>query len=149
MMNPSNSFVPQRPTITVGEQVYSFGRLSALAQFHVLRRVMPVMSKVVPTLMKLAATKDKDERLKLLLENMEPFAEMLAKLSDEDANYVIRECLKVCASVHSGGHMPVTTPDGTLTDAYMSMPAMIRLTMKVVDQHMADFFALLRGATAA
>ena len=145
-----NAPFPQQnqSTITMGDKVYGYGKLPALTQFHVVRRCLPVMAPVIGTVMSLVKEQDKVARMKILLDNVGPFSKTLAEMKDEEANYVIRECLKVCTSIHGGAHMPVSTADGTLTDTTISMPTMIRLTMAVVDQHLGDFFGLLIGATA-
>lgn len=140
--------VQGRPTIQVGTQQYAYGPLPALAQFHVLRRCMPVLASFMGPLMALANEKDPAKRMQMLLDKVGPLSEVLAKMPDEDANYVIIECLKVSGSVHNGSIMPLCTPTGQMTDQTLSMQAMIMLTMKVVDQHLADFFGLLGAATA-
>lgn len=144
-----NPMVQGKPTIEVGGQVFVYGPLPALAQFHVLRRCMPVLASFMGPLMAIMKEKDVDARVRLLMERVGPLSEVLAKMPDDDANYVIIECLKVCGSVHAGGVMPLCTLTGQITDSNLSMPAMLRLMMKVVDQHLADFFSLLGAATAA
>lgn len=143
-----NSFASNRPTLSVGGNTYTYGPLPALAQFHVLRRCGPVLSRIIPALMAIQAEVDKESRLKLLMENMEAFSEVLAKMPDAEANYVISECMKVCGQVIGDSVAPVALSTGQMMDMNMTMPAMIKLTIKVVDQHLKDFFSLLPGAPA-
>ena len=94
--------------ITIGEHEYSIGRLNALDQFHVSRKIAPIIPTLMPIISEVAKgdlTKtiesielgDNNElgSLEPLAQALEPFMEAFAKMSEEDVNYIIHKCLSV------------------------------------------------------
>ncbi|MBR8228094.1 hypothetical protein KDX05_07185 [Burkholderia vietnamiensis] len=112
---------------------YAIGRLNAMQQFHVSRRIAPIIPPMIPVLMKFyaeleqadvareqaranaalaalaegkgpseaadAPAADKSRELLSLVDAiapvLQPFADALAGLKDEDAEYVFGTCLSV------------------------------------------------------
>lgn len=76
-------------------QTYRIGKMPAMQQMHVSRRLAPLVPTLVPAFLKVARQgnmlADVEGTAALLL----PFAEALADMKDADAEYVYRECLGV------------------------------------------------------
>lgn len=66
----------------VGSHTYRAGKLDAMTQFHVSRRILPVFVGLA-----------KGEGS--MMDQFRGAAEALASLNDDDANYVISRCLSV------------------------------------------------------
>lgn len=94
--------------ITIGEHEYSIGRLNALDQFHVSRKIAPIIPTLMPIISEVAKgdlTKtiesielgDNNELVSLepLAQALEPFMEAFAKMPEDDVNYIIHKCLSV------------------------------------------------------
>ncbi len=102
--------------IQIGQYEYTIGRLNALDQLHVSRKIAPIIPKILPILTELA----KGDLVKVLekIEHQEkqqgehfdskdigqlegfsdalsPMAEVLAQMPEEDVNYLIHKCLSV------------------------------------------------------
>ena len=78
--------------IKLGDNLYSIGRLSAMQQLHVSRRIAPIIPALLPVFMRLrgnAIGADLDG----LAEALQPLADGLAALKDEDAEYVVGNCM--------------------------------------------------------
>ena len=74
---------------------YSIGKLSAKQQFHVSRRIAPIVPTLIPVLVRLAAggrgiTEDPGGMADVL----QPLADGLAAMKDEDADYVLDTCMQ-------------------------------------------------------
>lgn len=69
---------------TVGDHDYRANKMDALTQFHVLRRLSPVIGAL-----KDLAGGDTSKGL----DSLGPIAEVAARLPDEDVNYIIDRCL--------------------------------------------------------
>ncbi|MFY3287155.1 phage tail assembly chaperone [Achromobacter xylosoxidans] len=74
---------------------YSIGKLSAKQQFHVSRRIAPIVPTLIPVFVRLAAggrgiTEDPGGMADVL----QPLADGLAAMKDEDADYVLDTCLQ-------------------------------------------------------
>lgn len=94
--------------ITIGEHEYSIGRLNALDQFHVSRKIAPIIPTLMPIISEVAKGDlskiiesielgDNNElgSLEPLAQALEPFMEAFAKMPEEDVNYIIHKCLSV------------------------------------------------------
>ncbi|KAF1025803.1 MAG: hypothetical protein GAK29_01665 [Acinetobacter bereziniae] len=94
--------------INIGEHEYTIGRLNALDQFHVSRKIAPVIPTLMPIISEVAKgdfTKtiesieqgDNNElgNLEPLAQALEPFMDAFAKMPEDDVNYIIHKCLSV------------------------------------------------------
>lgn len=98
----------------IGNHNYEIGRLDAFDQFHVSRKIAPIVPTIVPFMTEilksnvmdlldkfgddpynpdLSALEDFD--LNSFGEAIQPFIDAFAKMPEEDANYVIKRCLSV------------------------------------------------------
>jgi len=77
-------------TIKVGAFDYQIGKLNALQQFHITRRLGPILAAMgVPLLkLKMGSTMDLEDFAPLL----GPVSDMMAKMSNEDSEYIIFTC---------------------------------------------------------
>jgi hypothetical protein len=108
-------------TVTIGDCEYQVYPINAILQFHINRRLLPLAAqpivKLWPTILRMLGgdvdEKEKVEVFAQVMASLPDFAKELAALSDEDANYVIFNCLDHCyrkqergwAKVRSGGVM--------------------------------------------
>lgn len=81
--------------IELGGNTYSIGKLSAMKQFHVSRRVAPIIPKLVPVFTRMKSGTSLLDDLDGLAEALQPFADGLAEMRDEDAEYVVNACMSV------------------------------------------------------
>lgn len=98
----------------IGNHNYEIGRLDAFDQFHVSRKIAPVIPTIVPFMTEilksnvmdlldklgddpdnpdLSALEDFD--LNSFGESIQPFIDAFAKMPEEDANYIMKKCLSV------------------------------------------------------
>ncbi|RQU63895.1 hypothetical protein DF143_07070 [Burkholderia cenocepacia] len=148
---------------------YQIGRLSAMQQFHVSRRIAPIIPSMIPVLMKfyaeiersrnaaantalsaLAAGEDApapapEQREVLGLVDtiapvLQPFADALAGLKDEDAEYVFGTCLSVVERQHQNGWAKVwSAAHKTSLFDDMDMGSMLPLVVRVVVENLGPF----------
>lgn len=99
--------------ITISNQNYTIGRLNALDQFHVSRKIAPIVPKLIPIisevakggLSKVLESIEDDENIDLndidlkeldgLSDALSPLMDALAEMSEEDTNFVIHKTLSV------------------------------------------------------
>ncbi|MDN7549076.1 phage tail assembly chaperone [Burkholderia cenocepacia] len=146
---------------------YQIGRLNAMQQFHVSRRIAPIIPSMIPVLMKfyaeversrnaaanaalgaLAAGEDAsaaEQRDVLGLVDsiapvLQPFADALAGLKDEDAEYVFGTCLSVVERQHRNGWAKVwSAAHKTSLFDDMDMGSMLPLVVRVVVENLGPF----------
>jgi hypothetical protein len=79
---------------SIGGHQYRFGKLSAMQQFHVARRLAPVLTRLSDLDFGALSTTS-DDAVGRGLRMMQPIADALHSLSDQDSEYVINTCMSV------------------------------------------------------
>ncbi len=104
--------------------MYQLAKLDAMTQFHISRRIMPLMGALG------GAGKKKADGMARLFE-------AVGRLSDEDTEYVIGKCLAGCVKKDGGAKVYV---NGRLMFEDIGMMGMLRLTMETLKENLTDFF---------
>ncbi len=123
---------------------YDIGRLNPLKQFHLVRRLVPLLAKSSEGIAALQSGKPQApaDFARLLM----PMVDELARMPDEEAEYIIFTCLSVVRRDTQGtGFAPVLTNDGQMMYQDMSMEVMLKLVVEVVKVNLSGFFAGLGG----
>lgn len=124
-------------------QVYRVGKLDAMKQFHVARRIAPIVAALGVSINQFAAVGSGLKEDSDLLQMAGPVADVVSRMSDEDTEYVIRTCLSVVArrventdkwqNVQTGQHLQF---------ADISMQIMVRLVVEVLKENLGGFFGM-------
>lgn len=126
-----------------GDRVYKIGLLDVFEQFHVSRRLTPVLAAGGLAMFKALSEQQKAGQGLgptdwLLM--MAPMAEVLAKMPQEDADYVLHTCLKVVRVKAADKWSVLLTGGGALLIADLGLPATLRLVVEVLQHNLGDFF---------
>ncbi|WP_024904462.1 phage tail assembly chaperone [Robbsia andropogonis] len=122
-------------TIEINGQGYRIGRLDVKRQFHVARRLAPLLAGLGGAL-KNSADKDSVGFSELVA----PIAEALSKMSDEDTDYVIDSCLSVVQRQSGNAWAPVMARGGGMMFSDIELSEMLRLTVAVIQGSLGGFF---------
>lgn len=132
-------------TTQIEGTTYQISRLTPKKAFHVARRLAPFLGAILPHLRQLF---DKGEDGKpvdpgTFLERgsdvLPAIAEVIAKMPNEDCDFIIDTCLSVVSVRQDRGSAPVMG-NGVLMFDYIDMKVMLQLTAEVVKVNLADFF---------
>lgn len=122
----------------IGENTYRAGKMNAMKQFHVARRIAPVVGSLV-ALTRGAPAMD---------EILQPIAEAIAKLSDGDCEYVLGACLSAVQRQSGQGWAAVwDSRVGRLMFEDIDLPAMIQIATRVLQDNLAPFFSGLQSGS--
>lgn len=131
----------------VAGQTYKARKMDAKKQFHVARRLTPFMtgliSKLPPDIIGKAIKGDKiDISLIDPLAMLEPIIANLGAMSDEDADYVLDNCLEHCdrKMPNDTGWGPVKVPGANVQYADIDMVAMLQIAWNVIQGNLGRFF---------
>lgn len=127
---------------------YRIGKMNALAQFHVARRLLPALATAGIGLAQLKELSGVEDLVPLLA----PISEVVSKMSDSDANYIIFTCLQVVSREEvtepgkPGRFAPVVSGNQLM---YMDidMMQMLRLAAEVVKENLGGFLTVPGGET--
>lgn len=130
-------------TIEIKGVKYQLGKLNAISQFHVSRRIAPVFVAIGVPLQSLMGGMKMDLGDMAML--LEPVANIMAKMPDEDVNYILYTCLSVVRREQLGKFAPVTTGTSLMFED-IDMPTMIRLVIEVLRDNLGNFLLELGAA---
>lgn len=143
-------------TVGINGETYRLGKMPARTQFHVLRRIMPVMASLAPVAIALGLAKPEggagDEPMEVdkFFGMIGPMAEGLARMADADMDFVINNVMAQTAKNVNGQWAPMLAPDGfTFMFQDMGMELMLQLTLAGIRENFGNFFDLLRLAGLA
>lgn len=120
----------------VGGNSYRIGKMNALSQFHVSRRLGPILATMGVSLQTLSGGFKPD--LMDFAAVLGPATAMMAKMTDEDTNYIIFNCLSVVARKQGEGWANICS-DGGLMFEDIEMPDLIRLVVDVLHHNLGNF----------
>lgn len=125
--------------VTVEPFEYQIGKLPAMTQFHVVRRLGPVLAAMGVSITE-AMTAGKSLR-----DNVDMFAimgtasEVMARMSNDDVEYVINSSLAVVKRKQGDRWMAIMTGK-SFQFQDIDMQLMLRLTVEVLKENLAGFF---------
>jgi hypothetical protein len=116
-------------------QLYRADKIDALSQFHIVRRLAPIMGKVAPLF-----NGGGGDSLGVL----EPLADAIGALSDEDSNHVLFGLLKAIKRKDQNGlgWSPVSN-GASLMYEDINMSQMLQLAFHAFKVNFSDFFPVL------
>ena len=132
--------------ITINGNVYRTGKIAAMEQFHVVRRLLPIVTALgsIP-----APTNEVNGAAQTAF--LETMVSAISKLSDEDCEYVIGKCLAVCQ--RQQGQAWANVWNARVNRAQfddIDLQTMMNLTTTTLSDNLANFFpALPFGLTPA
>jgi len=134
---------------------YDFKKLDALSQFHIVRRLAPVIGEIVASLANSSEMKGKDLKntkfddldFNEISKNLAPVFTALAKIPDEDVNYAIFGLLKGVyrKQTNVGGWARITTDTNLFMfeDIKADLKLMMSLAVKSFQVNLSGFMAAL------
>ena len=125
--------------LAVAGNNYRVGKLNCIAQFHVARRLGPML--VVAGISVEMLRKGWKMELDDMVAMAGPVMQFLAKMSDEDVDYCMYNCLAVVQRQQQGAWAPVIASVEAKTFMFedIDMPSMVRLVLEVLKANLGNF----------
>lgn len=121
-------------------QEYSASKLDAFKQFHLSRKIAPVIPTLFPMYLEIAKGKDLTNDLAALGAMLQPFTDALANLSDEHSEYVLKTCLSAVRRKQADKWTPIwSNSHNTCIFDDMDMGVMIRVCIEVIKDSLGGF----------
>jgi hypothetical protein len=121
--------------------MYRIGRLNAFQQFHLSRRIAPLIPPLVPIFMRLSKEGLSGD-LTTLPELLQPFADGLAVMKDEDAEICINTCMSVVKRQVGDKWASVWTGKMAQYDELNDIASLMPIVLRVIQSALGPF---LRG----
>lgn len=130
----------------IGTRKFKLSKINAFKQFHIVRRIAPILAELLPAvqLSKAKEGASESEKLEELSKMATPMMMGLSKLSDEDANYVLFGLLSaVELQQEKGNWARVATESAGLMIQDLELPEMIQIAGKAFMYNLSGFFGAL------
>lgn len=126
----------------INGQTYRTGKLDAFKQFHLSRKIAPIIPTLIPIFVKLAAEGDKalTNDLSSVAGILEPFTTGIAEMSDETAEYVIATALSVVSRNQQGMWTTVwNSSSHVCMFDDMDLGVILRIVFRVIQDNLGPF----------
>lgn len=124
--------------VTVNEQVYKIGRLNVFKQLHIAKRLTPLLAGALPAWLAVAGGQRAD--VSAMAGALQPLADAITRLSDEDLDHVILECMVAVERKQGAGWARVRHDNGPMMFDDLDLLALLQLTKEVVQENLGNFF---------
>jgi hypothetical protein len=132
---------------------FRFEKLTAMQQFHVSRKIAPLIPPLLPVFDQIR----KDEGKKAVVDDLgvigpllQPFADGLAGMSDEASEYVFGTCLGAVRYQHNGNWIQMWSVAGkvAMVMELNDVSLLLRIVVRVIQESLAPFLTgLLTNAS--
>lgn len=121
---------------------YRSGKLDTFKQLHLSRKIAPVVPKVLPAFAAIARRKkaNADDDIDVIAEALQPVADALAQMSEQDVEYVLNNCLSVVQRRQGKDWARVWSGDTLMFDD-IDLPTMLQISMKVIWDNLGAFIS--------
>lgn len=152
-----------KTTVEIGGNTYSIGSMPAMTQFHVMRKLGPVLPGIVPVLAQAAAAlpqadgqEDGGASAMTTVDGVaaiamaaRPLLDGLAAMADADAEYVINHCLSAVMRRDAGGKSwSAVHRDGVTMFDDIDLMTSMHLVWAVLRENYTGFFRAASTALA-
>ena len=122
---------------------FKISKLNAFKQFHIVRRLAPILGEMVPVLQKLSSSSLQSDQLALL----EPIMKGLGSLSDADSDKVLLGLLSCVEMKQATGNWAMLVRNDQLMFGDLELPVMLQAAGRAFAFNMAGFFSGLQPAS--
>lgn len=132
----------------IGEKKFKLSKINAFKQFHIVRRIAPILADLLPAMkdvQKVNGKKDLSEA-----EKFDEFAKLaaplmtgLSKLSDSDANLVLYGLLSSAEVKQEAGNWAKVSTDSMLMMQDLELPVLLQVAGRAFMFNLSGFFAAL------
>lgn len=133
----------------LGDKKFKLNKLDAFKQFHVARRMTPLLADIVPVMQKLApkiknedTSMTEEQKFDALMPILTPILTGLSKLTDEDANYVMHNLLSCVEYQYMSAWATVSTGK-ELRFQDLELPVLLQVAGRSFMYNLSGFMAAL------
>ncbi len=120
---------------------YKAGRLTSRQQLHVVRRIAPIVGKLVKVSVGMTEEKLKALPDEVVLDTVfRPIVEALSEMTEKDVDYVVDLCLGACSRREGDQWAPVLHPENKrMMYDDIELPQMLQLCAMVIQGNLGRF----------
>lgn len=132
----------------LGERKFKLRKLNAFKQFHIVRRIAPVLADILPaigSLQKISSTDSKKSETEKFEESaivLTPILKGFSKLSDQDSEFLLFGLLS-SVEVQTGAVWSKVATENMLMMQDLELPALLQIAGRAFMFNLSGFFSVL------
>lgn len=131
---------------TIGGREFKLNKLDAFKQFHIVRRIAPLLSELLPAMKDATKLKEfeglsEDDKFGRVAGFVGPIMKGLSNLSDADADLVLFGLLSSVEMKQSAGNWAKVATTSMLMIQDLELPVLLQIAGKAFMFNLAGFFA--------
>lgn len=131
----------------IGVRKFQVRKINALKQFHVVRRVAPLLADLIPAMKGFAKEDDskltEEQKFDRMAKVVAPIMTGLSKLSDQDSEFVLFSLLEASEMQQSSGNWAQIAKNGNLMIQDLELPTLLQIAGRAFGHNLSGFFAVL------
>jgi len=131
----------------IGERQFKLNKINALKQFHIVRRIAPILGDIAPTLASMQKMNieelEENDRFEQLSKLITPIMNGLSRLSDADANLVLTGLLGAVEMKQDGGNWAFLARDNNLMFDNLDLSILLNAAGRSLMFNLSGFFGAL------
>ena len=131
--------------IEIGGQVYRLGQMDAMLQFHVARKLAPVVASLGTSVFELKAASEPLEQDQWILKALGPVMNVVASMDKDAVDFIMTSSLGVVSRRAEDGRFTAIQVANKLMFLDINMPTMFRLVVEVLKENLGSFFGEALG----
>jgi hypothetical protein len=135
---------------SIGEREFSLSKINAIQQYHIVRRLAPVLAELLPVAQKYGkmTPEQLDSRVaEDSLGDLAPVLNGIAKLSDADSNKILYGLLAAVQVKQGQGNWANVSSGEQLMFQDMELPVLLQVAGRALMFNLSGFFATLPQVT--
>lgn len=128
---------------SLGGRDFKLCKIDAFKQFHIVRRIGPLLSDLLPAMKDLSGLRDKTDQIDQAAKVLGPIMTGLSKLSDADADLVLFGLLASVEMKQSSGNWAKVATSSMLMIQDLDLPTMLQLAGRAFAFNLTGFFTEL------
>lgn len=132
----------------IGGRKFKLRKMNVFKQFHVVRRISPILADLLPAIGDLQKTssansgKSETEKFEETIKVLTPVLTGFSKLSDQDSEFLLYALL-ASAEVQLNGAWAKVSTDSMLMVQDMELPTLLQIAGHAFMYNLSGFFAVL------
>lgn len=133
---------------SLGERQFKLSKINAMKQFHIVRRIAPILGDLLPAMKGMSQVQKADdmsasEQFDKMAELAAPIMTGLSKLSDKDADMVLMGLLAAVEMKQETGNWARLSNGDQLMFQDLDLPVLLQAAGKAFAFNLSGFFAVL------
>jgi hypothetical protein len=130
----------------IGSRKFKLGKIDAFKQFHIVRRIGPILSDMLPAMkdvqkVGMGDNLTESQKLDAFAEIAAPIMTGISKLSDQDADRVLFGLLGSVEVQQPGGNWAKVATDSMLMIQDLELPVLLQIAGRAFAFNLSGFFS--------